>query len=216
MDIDPAVLRDGVLRFIVLVLSLTAHEWGHAIVADKLGDDTPRSQGRVTLFPLAHIDLLGTIIIPALGAMGFFGSFAMIGWAKPVYVNPSNFRRGHFDEALVTLAGPGVNIVLAFLATLGAIAAARMGSAPLAEFCMIVLHLNVALAVFNMLPIPPLDGSKFLMYLFGMSQELYMRLAMYGGFVLLLLINIQGFRRMIMMLIGLGLTPFRWMLLTFA
>jgi Zn-dependent protease len=215
MEIDPAALRDGVLKFIVLVLSLTAHEWGHAIIADKLGDDTPRSQGRVTLYPMAHIDLIGTILIPALGALGFFGSFAMIGWAKPVYVNTANFRRGHFDEALVTLAGPGVNVFLALLATFGMIGAMHLQSPQLGEFCRMVLTLNVALAVFNMLPIPPLDGSKFLMYLFGMSVETYMRIAMYGSFVLLVLINIPAFRQFVGMLIGLGLVPFRMILTAF-
>src|SRR4051812_12007224 len=123
MDIDMGALREGVLSFIVLVLSLSLNEWGHAIVADTLGDDTPRSQGRVTLYPMAHIDWIGTILIPAMSALGFFGGFAMIGWAKPVYTNPANFRRGMFDEALVTIAGPGVNLFLAFLGTLGAAAA---------------------------------------------------------------------------------------------
>jgi Zn-dependent protease len=208
MDIDMAALRDGVLRFIVLVLSLSLHEWGHAIVADKLGDDTPRSQGRVTIYPMAHIDFIGTLLIPAMGAMGFFGNFAMIGWAKPVYTNPSNFRRGMFDQALVTLAGPGVNLLLAFLGTLGAAAAARAGSLPFAEFCNIVILINVALFIFNMLPIPPLDGSKFLMYWFGMSEEAYSRIALYGSFALLLLINIPAFRQLIGVLIGFGLIPF--------
>src|ERR1044071_2878675 len=120
MDIDMGALRDGVLRFIILVLSLSLHEWGHAIVADKLGDDTPRAQGRVTLYPMAHIDWIGTILIPAMSALGFFGGFSMIGWAKPVYTNPANFRRGMFDQALVTIAGPGVNFTLALLGTFAA------------------------------------------------------------------------------------------------
>ena len=212
MDIDMVALRDGVLRFIVLVLSLSLHEWGHAIVADKLGDDTPRSQGRVTIYPMAHIDFIGTLLIPALGAMGFFGNFAMIGWAKPVYTNPSNFRRGMFDQALVTLAGPGVNLVLAFFGTIGVVLAAHLGSLPFAEFCKMVILVNVALCIFNMLPIPPLDGSKFLMYWFGMSEETYSRLSTYGGFALLLLINIPAFRQLLSMLIGIGLIPFDMLL----
>jgi Zn-dependent protease len=212
MDIDMAALRDGVLRFIILVLSLSMHEWGHAFVADKLGDDTPRAQGRVTMFPLAHIDVIGTLIIPAMGALGFFGNFAMIGWAKPVYTNPSNFRRGMFDQALVTIAGPGVNVMLALIATLGAAAAAHLNSIPFAEFCQLVIVVNVALAIFNLLPIPPLDGSKFLMYWFGMSEETYARFAMYGGFVLLVLINIPGFRALVGTLIGFGLIPFQMLL----
>jgi Zn-dependent protease len=189
-------------------LSLSLHEWGHAVVADKLGDDTPRSQGRVTMFPLAHIDFIGTILIPLMGALGFFGSFAMIGWAKPVYTNPSNFRRKNFDQALVTLAGPGVNLVLALLGTLGAVAAYHAGSFPFKEFCEIVIIINVALCVFNLLPIPPLDGSKFFIYLFGMSEETYMRISMYGSFALLLLINIPQFRQLLGYLIIVGQVPF--------
>ena len=208
-----AALREGVLRFIVIVLSLSLHEWGHAIVADKLGDDTPRLQGRVTLFPLAHIDWIGTILIPAMGALGFFGSFAMIGWAKPVYTNPSNFRRGMFDQALVTLAGPGMNLLLAFLGTIGAVIALHSHSHMFADFFFdIVVFVNVALCVFNLLPIPPLDGSKFLMYWFGMSEETYSRLAFYGSFALLILINLQGFRRFIVILITLAMRPFEALL----
>jgi Zn-dependent protease len=208
MDFDQIDLRMALLRFIVLVLSLSLHEWGHAIVADKLGDDTPRSEGRVTLYPMAHIDWLGTLLIPALGALGFFGSFAMIGWAKPVYTNPSNFRRGQVDQALVTIAGPGVNFLLAVLATLGLAVAIRLQSGPFVDFFTVVLTMNVALIVFNMLPIPPLDGSKFLMYWFGMSEETYARFASFGGFLLLLLINLPVFRQFLGTLFRGALLPF--------
>ena len=82
-----AELREALIYLIVIVASLALHEWGHAFTADRLGDPTPHSQGRVTLNPLVHIDLLGTIIIPFLGALGFFGGFGLIGWAKPVWTN---------------------------------------------------------------------------------------------------------------------------------
>lgn len=212
MDFDLYAVREGALRFIVVVLSLSMHEWGHAFVADKLGDDTPRSQGRVTMFPMAHIDWIGTILMPLLGAMGFFGSFAMIGWAKPVYTNPSNFRRGQFDQALVTIAGPGVNFALALIATLGLALAVRLHSAAAMDFFQLAVGVNVGLMVFNLLPIPPLDGSKFLMYWFGMSEEMYSRLATFGSFVLLLLINIPAFRQFFMVLIRLALLPFNALL----
>ena len=216
MDIDPGALRDGVLRFIIVVLSLALHEWGHAVVADRLGDDTPRREGRVTLYPMAHVDWIGTILFPALAALGFFGRFAMIGWAKPVYTNPSNFKRGMFDEALVTLAGPGMNVVLAFLGTIIVIVAAKTGSMQLHEFGELVQIINVSLAVFNMLPIPPLDGSKFFMYWFGMTREAYAHLSMYGSFALLLLINIPGFGRLFTLLVAYAMVPFRLMQLSFA
>jgi Zn-dependent protease len=215
MDIEMGALRDGVLRFIIVVLSLALHEWGHAIVADKLGDDTPRSEGRVTLYPMAHVDWIGTILIPGLAALGFFGGFAMIGWAKPVYTNPANFRRGMFDEALVTLAGPGMNLFLAVLGTICAIIGYRMGSAPLAEFGLLVLKVNISLCVFNMLPIPPLDGSKFLMYWMGMTREAYSQLSLYGSIALLLLINVPAFGKFFGMLVGIASVPFALMLRSF-
>src|SRR4051812_37544376 len=124
MDIDMGLLRDGILRFIVVVLSLALHEWGHAIVADKLGDDTPRLEGRVTLYPMAHVDWIAAFLFPALPAIGFFGNFAMIGRAKRVYTTPSIFRGGIFDEALVPSAGPAMNVVLALLGTIAVIVAA--------------------------------------------------------------------------------------------
>jgi len=161
-------------------------------VADRLGDDTPRREGRVTLNPVVHIDPLGTILIPLLGALGFFGRLSMIGWAKPVYTNPANFKRGYFDQALVTLAGPGVNFLLALSATVAAALTARV--APfLGELCGVVLQVNVGLMVFNLLPIPPLDGSKFLIYWFGMKEETYVRLTWIGGIALIVLINFEPF-----------------------
>jgi Zn-dependent protease len=216
MDLDPAALQIGALKFIIVVLSLSFHEWGHAFVADRLGDDTPRSEGRVTIYPPAHIDLLGTIILPLLGALGFFGSFGIIGWAKPVYINPDNFKRRTFDEALVTLAGPAMNFFLAFVGTLILILARRFGSEELVFFGRLMIGINVGLFVFNLLPIPPLDGSKFLMYWFGMSRETYAQLAFYGGFALLLIINVPGFGKFFSFLAGIAAYPFGAMVRVFA
>lgn len=209
--IDLSGIREGLIYFIVVVCSLALHEWGHAYVAHKLGDPTPQSEGRVTLSPLAHIDPIGTILVPLMGALGFFGGFAMIGWAKPVYTNPSYFRRGNFDSALVTLAGPGMNALLALGATLSAAVIHRMVPS-LEPLLGIVVMVNVALLVFNMLPIPPLDGSKFFIYWFGMKEETYIRLAFIGNFALLLLINIPAFRQLVGGLIDLVYTPFALLL----
>jgi Zn-dependent protease len=200
-------VREGLIFFIILVCSLSLHEWGHAIVADMLGDDTPRSQGRVTTNPLAHIDPIGTILFPLLGAFGFFGKLAMIGWAKPIYTNPSNFKRGMFDQAWVTIAGPGVNFFLALFAVIAAAVADRnsWGIGPLFGT---ICSLNISLVIFNLLPIPPLDGSKFLMYWFGMSEENYAQLSKWGGLILIVLINISAFRTFLGFLIGLASIPF--------
>lgn len=215
MDIDPYALKMGAIKLIILVCSLALHEWGHAYVADKLGDDTPRREGRVTLNPLAHIDLIGTILIPAMGIMGMFGNFALIGWAKPVYTNPANFRHGYRDQALVTLAGPGMNVVLALLGTFGAIIAAR-ANLRVVELFEFIIGMNISLAVFNMLPIPPLDGSKFLLYFGAIKEETYVRISMFGGILLLLLINIPVFRDLVMSIIKVAQIPFILLLQAFA
>lgn len=208
MDIDPYALRIGAILFIFLVCSLALHEWGHAYVADRLGDDTPRNEGRVTLNPLVHIDPIGTILIPLLGIFGMFGSLGVIGWAKPVYTNPANFKRGYFDQMLVTLAGPGMNVALATVGTVLAVVSGRFGLPVVGLFEQLV-RLNVVLAVFNLLPIPPLDGSKFLIYLGAMREETYMRLSMFGGILLLVLINVPAFRSLLHTLIGYGFVPFQ-------
>lgn len=207
MDLDIEQLRQGLIAFLIVVSSLALHEWGHAAMADRLGDPTPRNEGRVTLNPLAHIDWIGTILIPLLGVLGFFGGFAMIGWAKPVYTNPSYFRRGYFDQALVTIAGPGMNFALAVVFTVFAALTERFLPG-VTELCFTVVTINVALMVFNLLPIPPLDGSKFLMYWFGMSEEAYNRFSAMGGLILLVCINIPAFRQLLGNLISGALIPF--------
>lgn len=207
MDLDIADLRNALLQLIIVACSLALHEWGHAVVADKLGDDTPRNQGRLTLNPLSHIDPIGTLLIPLLGALGFFGSFAMIGWAKPIQTDPSRFKHRYRDMSSVAIAGPAMNFLLALLAT---IVAALMHRFHLRgeELVLLVLQINVALMVFNLLPIPPLDGSKFLMYWFNMSEETYMRISAWSPFVLLLLVNLPFFREGVGRLIAYALRPF--------
>src|SRR5690606_37317232 len=107
--------RNGLILYIILVASLCVHEWAHAVTADKLGDDTPRQQGRVTLNPFVHIDLMGTVVFPLFCIFFLKGAF-FFGWAKPVMINLSSFRHRQRDHILVTLAGPGSNLVLALLA----------------------------------------------------------------------------------------------------
>jgi len=154
-------LLAGVKILIPLVLSLTVHEFAHAWSAWRLGDDTASHMGRLTLNPLAHIDPIGTFLLPLLG----FPS----GWAKPVPVNPARFRRGvsmGTGMMITAAAGPLSNVVLAVLCTVGyglllrfAPDAASPGSGT-PELLLIMIKLNVALAIFNMIPVPPLDGSR--------------------------------------------------------
>jgi Zn-dependent protease len=202
-----AELREALIYLIIIVSSLALHEWGHAYMADRLGDPTPRSEGRVTLNPWPHIDLLGTIIIPFLGAVGFFGGFGMIGWAKPVWTNPSYFKRGMRDRMMVTLAGPGMNLVLAFVATVLSAFAARFLPS-IEPLFHVLMSVNIGLMVFNMMPIPPLDGSKFLMYWFGMKEETYMSISKWGPLALILIINLEGGRNVLRAIYTFGALPF--------
>ena len=189
-----------------MLASLTLHEWGHARMADRLGDDTPRLQGRVTLNPLAHIDLFGTVIIPLIG---IFGGFAIVGWAKPVMIDPANLPKTS-DRAWVTIAGPGMNLLLALLATVASGLLIRF--APGSEFhslLSLIVMINVALMVFNLLPIPPLDGSKFLMYWFGMKEETYAQFSRFGWLILMVLINLPQTRGLLGRLIYHAMQPFK-------
>jgi Zn-dependent protease len=162
-----------------LILSLTIHEFAHAFTADKLGDPTPRSQDRVTLNPLAHLDPLGTF---ALLFVGF-------GWGKPVQFDPSNLEKPVRDTALIALAGPATNIVIAILLSI----ILNMGILPNTLFYIAVsqvLVINIVLAIFNLVPVYPLDGSKILLAFLprhlAYEYELFMH--QYGLFVLIALI----------------------------
>ncbi len=134
---------------LALVLILTVHEASHAWVATRLGDPTAERAGRLSLNPIRHLDLMGTLMM----------FFAGIGWGKPVPVNPRNFEKPFRDEALTALAGPAANLILAFLA---AIPYTYLPAGHLWAFAGSVLDLSLVLFLFNMLPFPPLDGSKFL------------------------------------------------------
>jgi Zn-dependent protease len=164
---DPHFWLSAVLSLVIFLLSLTVHEFAHARVAFALDDDTAARQRRMTLNPLAHIDLVGTILMPILGSAGV----PVIGWAKPVPVNPLNFTRKvtmRGGMALVAVAGPLSNIVLALVSAGLLWGVVRSGLVP-EQFQLQAVALlarlvfaNIGLAMFNLLPIPPLDGSRLM------------------------------------------------------
>jgi Zn-dependent protease len=197
MDMDPLFIRNGLIIFILLVASIVFHEWGHAIAAHLLGDDTPRADGRVTLNPMAHLDWFGTVFVPLINIfMLGGGAFAFIGWGKPVVTNPANFRNRVRDDILVSLAGPATNLLLALVAIL--VGSFVVTSQPrFGELVKGLVVMNVGLAVFNMLPIPPLDGGSMLRRIIGISDEAYVSVCRWSSLVLLLAINIEASRNII-------------------
>jgi len=189
------ISEQKIILFIVLLASICIHEWAHAFVADILGDPLPRSQGRVTLDPRAHIDPVGTIVIPLI--MIFLSpGFAILGWGKPVMVSLPNPKTRKRDDILITIAGPLSNLLIALVTTL--FFTVWMSFFPLSQYghnlYTLIIFLNCILFIFNLMPIPPLDGSHFLKHAIKMKEETYRNLAKYGFVILIVLINLPPFQ----------------------
>jgi len=176
---------------VVLLWILTApHEFAHAWVATRLGDDTPGREGRVTLNPLAHVDWLGTAILPFVTSL-VSGGF--IGWGKPVRTEVAKLKGGLNGLALVAMAGPFSNVIMAVI--LGAAAVFSAHAAPaLAGFAAEGVRLSLYLAIFNLLPVPPLDGSKLLLAA-RIPMVVYMELARFGFMLLIVAVSFSNLGR---------------------
>lgn len=194
----PGNIGEFGIFMLVLLLSLSWHESAHAWMADRLGDYTARYMGRVSLNPIVHIDVIGTLLFPAIS---FFTGAPLLGWAKPTPVNPLHFRDKKYGELKVAAAGPFSNCILAiifillfkvFVMFVRSEAGSNIGGnlfEPLRFFFIQAIRLNVALAIFNLIPIPPLDGSHILEAIlpYEMAQR-FQSMQRFGGIILMLLV----------------------------
>ncbi len=186
------MLIDGLISYLGLVLLLTLHEFAHAWTAWKCGDDTARLQGRVSLNPLMHIDPIGTVLLPLLGLFAPLGAGRfLIGWARPVPVNLNNLPNPRVDDVLITMAGPLMNLFMAVVL----VGLARVGvfvhQPDMTDLCGDFARLSLLLCFFNLIPIPPLDGSRVLRVLTGMSYETYYEISRFGMLLLIVVLQLQ-------------------------
>jgi Zn-dependent protease len=207
LDINVAQI---LIWFIVLLFSLTVHETAHAWTADRLGDPTARLLGRVSLNPIVHIDPIGTILFPLIALAS---NVPLIGWAKPVPVNGSRLRHPRRDFVLVAAAGPASNVIMAIAAALALavlpVSPVVLGepnvSVPLASLLNSAIQLNLLLAVFNMMPIPPLDGGNVLAGLLPLQlARQFDRIRPYGVLLIYALILTDGYYYLV-------ITPYRFL-----
>jgi Zn-dependent protease len=175
----------AVSALVILIFSAILHEIAHGLVAERLGDPTARLMGRLTLNPKNHVDLYMTILLPLMTFLSSGGT-VILGGAKPVPVDPFNLRDGRKDLALVSLAGPLTNILIAIIGSI----CIHLTQNQIAGFLLFnIIHLNLLLGIFNLLPIPPLDGSKiFALLLPEKTADAYMSLQSIGFLILIFLL----------------------------
>jgi len=198
-----AGLSQGLILYIILAASIALHEFGHAKVADLLGDHLPRSQGRVTLNPFAHLDPIGTGLIPLVMIFwpivtGMSLPIGLIGWGRPVQISLAEPRTRVRDEILITLAGPGMNFLIALVTAIigGVYVRLHGGNAP--DWAQQIIFINALQIVFNLIPLPPLDGSRLMRHLVGMSEEMFMRMVTVTPFILFIAVNMRWFQEILL------------------
>lgn len=202
LGLDPVVIA---LRIPALLIAITVHEFAHARMAYYFGDSTAKIQGRMNLNPINHLDPIGTIMILLVG----------FGWAKPVPINPYNFN--HYRKGLrwVSFAGPMVNFAFGFLSLLllNLLVGAGLQSGLFLQFVVVLMQLNILLGIFNLIPIPPLDGSKILMsFLSDAYLGYYRQLEQYAPLILLILILTRALGMIIFPLYNIVLNLFSFII----
>ncbi len=190
---DPNRLQTFFLQMIPFLMAIVGHEYGHAIMAKRFGDTTAKDMGRLTLNPLPHLDPIGTILFPAINMLT--GMSLLIGWAKPVPINYNRlkpFKKGLF---LVALAGPGANFIMAFVAAFFVLAIQVFVpptfylATPLRGMSEFAISINFALGIFNLIPLPPLDGARAIQaFMSYETSQKFDRFGMYSFFILLALL----------------------------
>jgi Zn-dependent protease len=180
-------MTTGIFSFLILIFSVVIHEVSHGLAALSQGDKTAAYQGRLTLNPLKHIDPVGSVIVPLLCYL-LPGSL-MFGWAKPVPYNPYNLKNGQKSEMLVAFAGPLSNICIALASSFFLRAFGQSLPGPTVGILASIILINLVLAIFNLVPLPPLDGSKILLGFFpSLSQKMRILYEQYGSFFTLFFI----------------------------
>jgi Zn-dependent protease len=177
---------NAILSILVLIVSVIAHEVAHGIAAEKQGDPTPRAMGRITLNPIKHLDFMGSIVVPIM--LIVVSSPIVFGWAKPVPFNPGYFRNKRWGDAIVAVAGPATNIILAAVfSILAHLLFPIMPDAAVTIVTMIIV-INVSLALFNLMPVPPLDGHHILKAILGAKSKLGKIIGSHQPFIVSLIV----------------------------
>jgi len=181
------------IQLVPFIMAVVFHEYAHGFVANRWGDNTAKMQGRLTLNPVPHMDILGTLIFPVINMLS--GMNLLFGWAKPVPINPNQFKKYRPGLFWVSLAGPGMNFLLAFLSAflfcgmLAWVPETFYLHEPLIKMALVSVSLNYALGIFNLIPLPPLDGSKIVeAFLPYEAAKKYEALAQYSFFILMALL----------------------------
>ncbi len=211
LGITPEFLRAGLLLYVLLVVTLCLRAYAQAWMAYRLGDHTASDAGRLTLNPLPHMDLIGSVVLPLIcifylqprmTSISFF-----LAWAKPVPVNPANFKNPSRDFLFTQLANPGMSLTLALLAAIAGGLLAHVDQRS-AEVFGSLIFINASLIVIDCLPIPPLPGAMVLRQFGVMSEEVFWQIARWGGLVLIIVFQIPVVRGLLGMLIQILAYPF--------